>query len=287
MPRVYTFRARWQVLIRATMRARFALLGVLALSVPAFSNGQVTHTSTIVNDIGFASDKPFTAVRVTRSVSGSEDENKETAQRVDHISRDSSGRIRIEMRRTTDNVAAKTETETNGTANEELASQILIFDQARGRTVSILPGMHNAWVKETGDSDDSLAQSHPRAYSAFFTSLAGHQLPPGLVFEDLGEKNVAGIEAHGFKTTNLGTEKDGEWQGKPIRENEIWVSDDLALTLLRINTDFRAKSESRMNVLNIERKEPEVSLFEIPDGYKIDHLKTDGSPGMVNPNPAR
>jgi hypothetical protein len=268
------------------MRARLALLGVLALGAPAISTAQKTYTSTIVSDIGFASDKPFTAERVTRTVTHSEGGNKETVLRVDYISRDSSGRIRIEKRHTTENIAAKTETEANKTVNGEFVSQILIFDRARGRTVLINSGMHIARVKETGDSGDSPAEPRTREYSAFFNSLAGHQLPPDLIFEDLGTKNIAGIEARGFKTTNLGTEKDGEWQGKPILENEIWVSDDLAITLLKIIRDCKTNGEAKTSVLNIERKEPEASLFEIPDGYKIDHLKTDGSPGMVNFNRA-
>ena len=255
------------MLITVPMRARLALLGVLALGAPAISTAQKTYTNTIDAKPMSLTDKPFTAERVTRSVTHSESGNKETVQRVEYISRDSSGRIRFELRRTTDDVAAKPETEAIKTANEELPLQILIFDRAKGRTISIQPGMHVAWVKETGDNGDSLEQ--PRPFSAHFDGLLGMRPPPGVMFEDLGTRNIVGIEARGIKGTNLGREKDGEWQGRPILETEVWVSDDLAITLLKIVRNCKTNGENETSILNLKQEEPEPSLFEIPAGYTI------------------
>jgi hypothetical protein len=72
--------------------------------------------------------------------------------------------------------------------------------------------------------------------------------------------------------TNLGTESDGDWNGKPVRITETWASDDLAATILEILSDPRKQTEAIVTLTktNIKREEPAHSLFEIPPGYKID-----------------
>jgi len=67
----------------------------------------------------------------------------------------------------------------------------------------------------------------------------------------------------------LGTEKDGEWNAKAIQVLEQWLSDDLGVTLLLVNSDFRKAAEFRSFLINIRRIEPDGSLFEVPPHYKI------------------
>lgn len=88
-------------------------------------------------------------------------------------------------------------------------------------------------------------------------------------FEDLGEKYIDGILGRGFKTTKLGSEEDGDWYGRPVRISEIWVSDDLAATLVEIDAYPRLKTEDTSTLTNIQREEPDPSLFEIPAGFWI------------------
>jgi hypothetical protein len=73
----------------------------------------------------------------------------------------------------------------------------------------------------------------------------------------------------GFRVTVLGTEDDGEWNGKPTDVTESWVSDDLAAAMLEIRSNSRGKNESRSTLAHIKRQEPNASLFEIPPDYKI------------------
>lgn len=47
------------------------------------------------------------------------------------------------------------------------------------------------------------------------------------------------------------------------------MSDDLAATVLYVQSDFRKQTESRSTLTNIKRVEPDSSLFEIPPGYTI------------------
>jgi hypothetical protein len=71
------------------------------------------------------------------------------------------------------------------------------------------------------------------------------------------------------KITNFGTDKDGEWNGKPINISEKWASDDLATTLLEIRTDLKGGHACENRLTNIKREEPDPSLFEVPSGCKI------------------
>ena len=73
--------------------------------------------------------------------------------------------------------------------------------------------------------------------------LSASRTSPNVSVEDLGTKTIEGFQARGIKTIWLGTEKDGEWNAKPIRALEQWLSDDLGVTLLLINSDFRKATE--------------------------------------------
>jgi hypothetical protein len=47
------------------------------------------------------------------------------------------------------------------------------------------------------------------------------------------------------------------------------MSDELGVTVLYVQSDLKAHSESTSRFTNIKRTEPDASLFEIPPTYKI------------------
>ncbi len=108
-----------------------------------------------------------------------------------------------------------------------------------------------------------------RPYSIRVTNLLSGKPRPDISVEDLGYREIEGISARGVRLTNLGTESDGEWSGKPVRITETWASDDLAATILEIRTNPRKQMEDIVTLTNIRREEPDHSLFEIPPGYKV------------------
>jgi hypothetical protein len=108
-----------------------------------------------------------------------------------------------------------------------------------------------------------------RAYSAIYIPGPDAKTPPNIAVEQLGTREIQGISARGVRTTTLGTEKDGDWSGKPIRETELWVSDVLAAQMLKIDKDLRAGSESVFELIEIRREEPGPSLFDIPKDYEV------------------
>jgi hypothetical protein len=190
---------------------------------------------------------------------------------VELVARDSDGRIRFEkhggFRPAGDAETLVLHTRDGGqieTTRETMGISILIFGGAR---TLIQPGMRVAHV--TKESPPAKSNRPLLPYSIRVTNLLSGKPRPDISVEDLGYREIEGISARGVRLTNLGTESDGEWNGKPVRITETWASDDLAATILEIRTNPRKQAVDITTLTNIKREEPDHSLFEIPPGYKI------------------
>ena len=139
----------------------------------------------------------------------------------------------------------------------------------------------------TAKEDTTNELPTPRAHHAFSTPYIprpGMKLPPNIIMEALGNREIRGIQACGVKTTTLGTTEDGDWSGKPIREEELWLSDELAARMLRIVKDLRKGTEARDELLAIKRENPDPALFEIPKNYHLNPPIPGGLPIMKSSN---
>jgi len=90
--------------------------------------------------------------------------------------------------------------------------------------------------------------------------------------EDLGTRNIAGVEAHGNRTTI--TFPPGE-QGNELRlvvVDENWRSEELGMTMMVIHDDPRS-GRSVQEVEEVDKEEPVAALFAPPEGYKIVEMK--------------
>jgi len=92
--------------------------------------------------------------------------------------------------------------------------------------------------------------------------------------EDLGEQNIEGVSAKGTRTITtipagaIGNER-------PIETiYEKWYSDELQIVVYSKSSDPRF-GEQTYRLTNINRSEPDPSLFQPPPGYK----KVSGGPG--------
>jgi hypothetical protein len=225
--------------------------------------------------VGVERAKPFIAQRIVTSVGHNLDGASNTVNWIEIIARDSQGRIRFEQRS-----PFKPPNWRDGAplSNHEIEKIVIpgdasgplvtIFDCLNRRSIVLQPEQQAAHVMQTCASLPP-DQNSSKPYSYPITLLLGAKLPPDVLVEDLGNKEIEGIIAHGVKSTALGTEKDGEWDGKPLRIIEKWMSDELGVTVLYIQSDLRAHSETTSRFTNIRRTEPDASLFEIPANYKI------------------
>ena len=91
--------------------------------------------------------------------------------------------------------------------------------------------------------------------------------------ENLGKQTIDGIEAEGTRTVEtipageVGNEKQIEIV------NERWYSNDLQLVLLTRHVDPRF-GENLYRVINVNRAEPDASLFVVPADYKVNESPT-------------
>jgi hypothetical protein len=242
------------------------------------TRAQVTKGCIGIGYVGTDLSNPFTAEYVTtRSMASTGGPPKVSVMKED-VARDSDGRIRIEkhgVAQPPDDRKTVTLETADGqpftVTREEYGTLIDIFDCAAGRTIQIRPGMRMATVKEASDATPAKRVKH--AYSTPYIFGPGVKIPPNMIVELLGNREIQGVAAIGMKTTTLGTEGDGQWNGKPVREYEIWVSDELAVQMVRIDKDLRTGNEGKRELLAIKREGPDPALFEIPKDYEVNPSK--------------
>jgi hypothetical protein len=107
---------------------------------------------------------------------------------------------------------------------------------------------------------------------AFQTRLgSGEALSADVKTESLGDKAIDGIPVTGTRTANtipvgtIGNDKD------IVVTRETWYSSDLKLVLQSTQIDPRF-GETTYSLTNIQRGEPDPTLFQMPAGYTVDKL---------------
>jgi len=274
-------RARTQVGI-------FILLAASALGTSTSGQAQTPDPCAGVDDIGAEPGKPLSAQRVINSVTRRPDGTEQRTELVELVARDSLGRIRLEQRapaKPGSDAAAvipnEAEGKTTATTKDVPGTEIKVYDFRNGKMVWLLPDRQVATVTESCVAP----AGESRPYSFFYSPLA-ENTPLGFVFEDLGYKGIEGFRAHGFRRTQPGVEPDGHGHGNPNLVVETWVSDDLAVMLLRIlraNNATMILGEGRTTISHIKREEPDPSLFEMPPNYVVSPAP--GETPFVTPPP--
>jgi hypothetical protein len=272
-------------------RKTFAWLTILCSSTISLSGGptclpvQVPDFCSNINHVGVACGmfrfvgvdqaKPFMAQRIVHSVSRNLDGTSSTVNWVEIIARDGQGRIRFEQESSfkpadwRDAVPMSNhDIEKTMLPGDGFGPLVTIFDCPNRKSTVLQPEQQAAHVMQTCDSLPP-DQNSNQPYSYPITRLLSSKLPSDVSVEDLGDREIEGIMAHGVRITGLGTEKDGEWNGKPVRIVEKWMSDELGITAVYVQSDLKAHSQSTSRFTNIKRIEPNASLFEIPSNYKI------------------
>jgi hypothetical protein len=243
------------------------------VSVAAQSNPPVAKPlACSVVYVGHATNNPFTARRITKTTDTSATDAPKMPGISEIVARDSAGRVRIERHvgiaglNESDPVVLHTRDggEIN-TTHAELNELTMIFDCPDGKLITLQPGMKTARLYEGLARQPTSQAEHP--YSFFFTSMLRHNPTADVFAEDLGHKTIEGVDALGVKKIQIGSEED-EWKGKPIRIFETWVSDDLAATLVETVIDLKKNTETTSMLIDVNRVEPDGSMFEIPAGYK-------------------
>jgi hypothetical protein len=266
---------------------RLRLLAFAALVFTPTGAAQSSRPCENFNSVGAEPDKPFLAQRVTNTVTTAADGSAKSDESTAAIARDTAGRIRIEGRFLVGFGIISDKTHPLPPLpkdfvppRETYRHQIQIVDCSLGRMLMLLPDSRTALTSEGKNLQASTTKTQP--YTFRFSNSSDRRPDLNLTIEDLGSKEINGVHARGFRATRLGKESDGDWSGKPVEITETWASDELAVTMLEIHTDNRAKKEIKSTLTNIKFEQPDSSLFEIPPGYKVNPPLT-GLPG-ASPN---
>ena len=197
-----------------------------------------------------APDAPFTASVniVSKKVLPDGDSSVQTT--VEHIARDSSGRIYNERRAM---VASPMQ------GDPQLLSA-LVFDPATRVSTFLNPYTHLAHQRVIERPAQPVAGQPP--------SLGRHDGGQLTTVTDLGDQTIDSTQLHGTrKVWTVPAEKSGT--GKPVTiTDEYWYSPALSVYLILKHEDPRT-GEQIVAVQDVSEKEPDAAQFQIPARFRI------------------
>lgn len=205
---------------------------------------------------------PFTAAAISESMQTLADGNHITRKTQSNLYRDSQGRFRKEVSLPAIGPLA---------ATGQPHSFIVIHDPVAGTNFVL-------------EQDEKIARKMPgRLMSAPGTEILKDHVEyrvqatqqEAVKKESLGTQEISGVKAEGTRVTR--TIPAGEIGNEmPITVmSETWYSNDLKMTVMSKRSDPRF-GETTYMLTNIQRSEPDASLFAVPPGYTIE----EGGPRM-------
>jgi hypothetical protein len=157
------------------------------------------------------------------------------------------------------------QTHTDYTSENKVAHVLPIPKMPAGATT----GQVSGFAMTVGPGPGAAGEG-PMAFAVQRHADAGKPgINPDIKTEPLGNKTIEGIPATGTKTTDtipagtIGNDRD------LVITRETWYSTDLNLVIQSTQDDPRF-GETTYSLTDIQRSEPDPSLFQVPAGYTID-----------------
>jgi hypothetical protein len=188
------------------------------------------------------------------------------------VARDSQGRIRTEWSGGMYKVQNGPDA---GTEEEQL--HVTICDPVKGESISLDTLNKTATVQKVPFARAPLSTLPTVTSPPSFCSRQFHVAPTPRTTEvaDLGHRTIEGMDAQGVlqrQTIRLHDALNGGASAPPrelINVSETWCSEELgAVILLVMGTEEKGRTNT-VAMVNIQRGEPDETLFEIPPGYRI------------------
>jgi hypothetical protein len=229
------------------MRSRFSLMAVSCLFLSACSIAPAAMAQTLDVFVTPIPNAPFTGVIDVERAFVQRDGSVIARKTARNIARDSRGRIRNENSM----LLPVSSTETPQVIS------VLIYDPQTRISTMLFP--------------------QQRTFSSGAVNRPPETVPPGLVGggvppndftkeEDLGVHEVGGVAAHGIREVQTIPAEPNTGKAIVITD-EFWYSDDLRINIVIKHNDPRTGSVT-MTVSQVNRNDPDPSLFVIPEDYK-------------------
>jgi len=244
--------------------ACFALL--LSAAAPS-ANAQCGVNTLGFSNAGIVTDNPFHAEVVITHTTNDEPATPASSHAPELIARDSQGRVRTE--RATGQFLHENGAEAGAKTEQHI---IMICDPVAQTLTQIDTLSASAKIIRARPSAPNSPRPQglpPRTFCSLRLFL-NHRNQG----EDLGVQTIEGVEAHGVRIT-LPPHEAPAADGEPVVNSpsgnvrEIWCSDQLSAVVLTVMPNMRTGAKSTIAMQNIERTEPDASLFQIPRDYSI------------------
>src|SRR5690348_3983957 len=200
---------------------------------------------------------PFSAVAVSETTQTLAAGNHITRKTQTNIFRDSQGRIRREVTLSGFGPMA---------SSEQPKSFVVINDPVAGATFMLHPDQKTAekierpFARMNGPMNQAMRENRQFRQE--------EKNDANLKREDLGTQTIAGVTAQGTRVTKtipagqIGNEK------PIIIVHEVWYSNDLQTTVMSKRSDPWS-GETTYSLTNIQRAEPDATLFAVPSDYSV------------------
>jgi hypothetical protein len=156
--------------------------------------------------------------------------------------------------------------------NDPVARVNYVVETARKtvRRVETPPGLMEARARAMGGmNEDSFGVLMPT--SAAHRRMAQGEdapAPPKPKREKLGSQLIEGVQAEGTRTTITIPAGEFDNEQEMLITHEQWYSPELQMVVLMKHDDPRF-GETTFRLTNVSRGEPDRSLFEPPQGYRV------------------
>lgn len=189
------------------------------------------------------------------------------------IARDSEGRVREER------AAGKFKVKTaDGAETEQEQHLITICDPVNQKLVRLDTLNKTATVMGPRLGFPRPGLLINRAPQSFCSSyFKRYRSSPHIRSEELGSQNISGVEAQGLRTWMvIEARASSETQSQPSYQDH-WCSEELGAFVMQAFVSPQVGRRNETLLKNIERREPDASLFEIPADYTIEERTQDSS----------
>lgn len=245
-----------------------------AVGAIGFASGTGSNVRYFTQDFTFSgrtvTGQPYSADEKTQSVQTLADGTRITNTTTTRVYRDSQGRMRRET--TLPALPGQSKPHEMISISDPVSGANYTLDP-ESKTAHQMPAMVlAAEMKMRAETEARVHQmqaigpvtSEVRIVSSGATGIMKH--------EDLGTDVVEGVSATGSRDTS--TIEAGEiGNDRPITiTNERWMSPELQMEVKSVHSDPRM-GETTHTVTNINRSEPDASLFQVPSDYKMDESK--------------
>ena len=267
---------------------RVVVSGTLALAPLAWSQEMVTLPEPDFSGIKVmkrielggrpVAGSPYSADEVTRTVQTFADGNRIVTTSTVKVYRDPQGRTRVEEtvseQESPDRQQSRTIVNINDTTTN---THYVLHPESRTAEKTETNGLPSVskdmqfFTKLNAEAQTIVRTMAPPSRivtATLASSVPGAEPSPAASAEDLGSQSMEGVQVHGKRTT-LTIPAGAIGNDRPIAiVDERWYSPELQMNVMTKHSDPRM-GETVFSVTNVNRAEPDASLFQLPPDYQV------------------